>query len=168
MLFKGNKIIVNMFGSNLHIKSVTKIVFTLFLAIILLPLNGLSQTKEVVALKGDGIFRLLTRYGLSSSEYMDDFIALNKSNLGRNNTLLAGVKYKLPDSADLPETPATNATPSKVTGRVVHYDIFGSKYADIEIESNDLKGAVYYICWRPRRARSGRCWATQRLLRLRR
>ncbi|WP_319499391.1 N-acetylmuramoyl-L-alanine amidase [uncultured Draconibacterium sp.] len=134
-----------MFGLNLHINSVTKVIFILFLAIFLLPLNSLSQTKEVVALKGDGIYRLLTRYGLSSSEYMDDFIALNKTNLGKNNTLLAGVKYKLPDTAKLPATPTTSATPSKGTGKVVRYDIFGSEYADVEIKSNDLKGAVYYL-----------------------
>ncbi|WP_045032835.1 N-acetylmuramoyl-L-alanine amidase family protein [Draconibacterium sediminis] len=134
-----------MFGLNLHIKSVTKITFVLFLAIILLPFNSLSQSKEVVALKGDGIYRLLTRHGLSSAEYMDDFITLNKSNLGRNNTLLAGVKYKLPDTAKLQATPASSSTPSKGTGKMVHYDIFGSEYADIEILSNNLKGAVYYL-----------------------
>lgn len=117
----------------------------LFLAIILLPFNSLSQSKEVVALKGDGIYRLLTRHGLSSAEYMDDFITLNKSNLGRNNTLLAGVKYKLPDTAKLQATPASSSTPSKGTGKMVHYDIFGSEYADIEILSNNLKGAVYYL-----------------------
>ena len=88
---------------------------------------------------------MLTRHGLSSAEYMDDFITLNKSNLGRNNTLLAGVKYKLPDTAKLPATPASSSTPSKGTGKMVHYDIFGSEYADIEILSNNLKGAVYYL-----------------------
>ncbi|WP_163323395.1 N-acetylmuramoyl-L-alanine amidase family protein [Draconibacterium mangrovi] len=134
-----------MFGLNLHIKSVTIIILVLFLAIFLLPLNSFSQTKEVVALKGDGIYRLLTRHGLSSAEYMDDFITLNKTNLGKNNTLLAGVKYKLPDTAKLPTTPASGSTPSKGTGKMVHYDIFGSEYADIEILSNNLKGAVYYL-----------------------
>ncbi len=145
MLFNGNKIVENMFVSNLHIKLVIKIIFILFLVIILIPLNSLSQSKEVVALKGDGIYRLLTRYGLSSSEYMEDFIALNKSHLGKNNTLLAGVKYKLPDSANSTKSVTSSATPSKGTGRVVHYDIFGSNYADVEIKSNDLKGAVYYL-----------------------
>lgn len=134
-----------MFVSNLHIKSVIKIILILFLVTFLVPVNGRSQSKEVVALKGDGIYRLLTRYGLSSSEYMDDFIALNKSNLGRNNTLFAGVKYKLPDSAGSAGAITTSATPSKGTGRIVNYDIFGSKFADVEIKSNDLKGAVYYL-----------------------
>ncbi|WP_319478768.1 N-acetylmuramoyl-L-alanine amidase [uncultured Draconibacterium sp.] len=135
-----------MFVSNLHIKSFIKIFLIFFLVTFLVPVNSWSQSKEVVALKGDGIYRLLTRYGLSSAQYMDDFIALNKSNLGRNNSLLAGVKYKLPDTAKLPATSAaTSITPSKGTGKMVHYDIFGSKYADIEIKSNDLKGAVYYL-----------------------
>ncbi|WP_321372185.1 N-acetylmuramoyl-L-alanine amidase [uncultured Draconibacterium sp.] len=134
-----------MFVSNIHIKSVLKYIFICFLVTFLFPQLVQSQSREVVALKGDGIYRLLTRYGLSSSEYMDDFIALNKSSLGKNNTLLAGVKYKLPDSAGSGGSAETANSPSKGTGKVVHYDIFGSKYADVEILSNDLKGAVYYL-----------------------
>lgn len=133
-----------MFVSNIHIKSVAKIISICFLITFLVPLNGISQTKEVVALKGDGIYRLLTRYGLSSTEYTDDFISLNKSRLGKNNTLLAGVKYILPDAGGSGE-PSASASLSKGTGKVVHHSIFGSKYADIEIKSNDLSGAVYYI-----------------------
>ncbi|QIA08930.1 N-acetylmuramoyl-L-alanine amidase family protein [Draconibacterium halophilum] len=134
-----------MFVSNLHIKSVIKIILIFFLVTFLLPVNSWSQSKEVVALKGDGIYRLLTRHGLSSVEYMDDFIALNKSSLGRNNSLLAGVKYKLPDSEDSSGMTKSAAAPSKGTGKIMHYNIFGNNYADVEIESNDLKGAVYYI-----------------------
>lgn len=133
-----------MFVSNIHIKLVVKIFFICFLATIIFSLNGSAQTKEVVALKGDGIYRLLTRYGLSSAEYMDDFISLNKAKLGKNNSLLAGVKYKLPDSGGAVK-PGNSTSTSKGTGKILHYDIFGSKYADIEIESNDLNGAVYYI-----------------------
>ncbi|MDX8341012.1 N-acetylmuramoyl-L-alanine amidase [Draconibacterium sp. IB214405] len=123
----------------------SKYFFICFLVIFLLPQVTHAQTKEVVALKGDGIYRLLTRYGLSSSEYMDDFIALNKNNLGKDNTLLAGVKYKLPDTAVSGGGAEPAATPSKGTGKIVHYDIFGSKYADVEILTNELKGAVYYL-----------------------
>ncbi|WP_297091502.1 N-acetylmuramoyl-L-alanine amidase [uncultured Draconibacterium sp.] len=134
-----------MFVSNLHIKLVVKYFFICFFVIIAFPLINSAQTKEVVALKGDGIYRLLTRYGLSSAAYMDDFIALNKANLGKNNTLLAGVKYKLPDSAEASQTGGGSPTETKATGKTVHYDIFGSNYADVEIKSNDLKGAVYYL-----------------------
>ncbi|HYQ56810.1 MAG TPA: N-acetylmuramoyl-L-alanine amidase [Draconibacterium sp.] len=134
-----------MFGLNIHIKLVAKSLFICFFIINLFPLNSSAQSKEVTALKGDGIYRLLKRYGLSSSEFMDDFIALNKNSLGKDNTLLAGVKYKLPDSGGSVSNPESADTPSTGTGKIVYYDIFGSKYADIEIMSNDLSGAVYYL-----------------------
>lgn len=133
-----------MFVSNLHIKIVTKVVFILFLGIVTFTLSASAQNKEVVAEKGDGIYRLLTRYGYNVSASMDDFIALNKNSLGKNNSLIAGVKYILPESADA-KTTSAKATPVKAKGKIVHYDIFGEKYADIEITSNDLKGAVYYL-----------------------
>lgn len=131
-----------MFGSNLHIKSLLRVILMIFLVAAMLPFEAGAQSREVVAEKGDGIYRLLTRYGYSVSESMDDFIALNKSQLGKDNTLLAGVKYKLPDAG---ATGSGSAEPAEAKGRTVRYDIFGDKYADVEIESEDLKGAVYYL-----------------------
>jgi N-acetylmuramoyl-L-alanine amidase len=72
---------------------------------------------------------------------MDDFIALNKSALGKNNSLIAGVKYKLPSD----ESQETASAPAKATGKTVRYDIFGNKYADVEITGSELKGAVFYL-----------------------
>jgi N-acetylmuramoyl-L-alanine amidase len=114
----------------------------IFLAAILFPVGAEAQSKEVVAEKGDGIYRLLTRYGYSVSETMEDFIALNKEQLGKDNTLIAGVRYKLPDAGAVG---AVAAKPAEAKGRMVHYDIFGANYADIEITSIDLQGAVYYL-----------------------
>ena len=131
-----------MFSSNLHIKSVRRVILITFLVFILVPFNLMSQNKEVVAEKGDGIYSLLKRYGYSVSDNIEDFIALNKDHLGENNALLAGVKYKLPANDDAAET---MDTPVKGSGKTVRYDIFGDKYADVEITSSDLKGAVYYL-----------------------
>lgn len=133
-----------MFGSKLHIKSVAALFFIFFLATIILPVSLFAQSKEVVAQKGDGIYRLLTRYGYSVSTSMDDFIALNKNALGKDNSLIAGVKYKLPENEEA-VTAITKTTPAKAKGKVVRYEIFGDKYADIEITSSKLKGAVYYL-----------------------
>ncbi len=136
-----------MLGSNLHIKSVLKVIIIFCLTINIFPFDASAQNKEVVALKGDGIYRLLTRHGISVSDYMDEFIALNKNVLGKNNTLIAGVKYKLPEAgaASKKQTQASAPTKAKTTGKIVHYDIFGKDYADIEITSSKLKGAVYYL-----------------------
>jgi len=113
------------------------VILTFFLAIFIIPTTLRAQQKEVVAEKGDGIYRLLTRYGLSASEYMNDFIELNKKLLGKDNALIAGVKYKLPATS--------SATKAKSTTPVMRFEIFGKKYEDVEITGNDLKGATYYL-----------------------
>ncbi len=135
-----------MFGAKLHIKSLVKITKITFLAVLMLPFDLSAQSREVVAEKGDGIYRLLKRHGVSVSDYMQNFIDMNRDALGEGNTLIAGAKYKLPDEAlaDLPPVSATPAS-AKATGKTVRHDIFGEKYADVEIESDDLNGAVYYL-----------------------
>ncbi len=129
----------NMFDSNLHIKKILAAFLMLFLAIIFHPTKIYSQTKEVIAQKGDGIYRLLTRNGLAVSDYLNAFIELNKNQLGANNTLIAGVRYKLPDSENITELPVSS------DGIFRTYSIFGKDYERVEILDNDLKGAVYYL-----------------------
>ncbi len=113
------------------------IILTFFLAIFIIPTTLKAQQKEVVAEQGDGIYRLLTRYGLSVAEYMNDFIELNKNELGKDNTLIAGIKYKLPGSSSVSET--------KSSGTVRRFEIFGKKYENVEITGTNLKGAIYYL-----------------------
>jgi N-acetylmuramoyl-L-alanine amidase len=132
-----------MFDSNLHIKLNCQIILTLFLAFYIFPLITIAQTSEVIAEKGDGIYRLLTKNGLSYSEYMDSFIELNKENLGRENTLIAGKKYVLPGSANV--NTSSRPAPAKAKGTVMHFDIFGDKYADVVVSGSELNGAVYYL-----------------------
>jgi N-acetylmuramoyl-L-alanine amidase len=136
-----------MFGSNIHIKKMKFVYLILILAIVIQPYKVNAQQKEVVAEKGDGIYTILTRNGLSFSEYSKTFIELNKNKLGKDNTLLAGVKYKLPDgkgnetpTAVKPATAATNTV-----GTVKTFDIFGPAYKNVEIISNELNGAIYYL-----------------------
>lgn len=131
-----------MLVSNLHIKTFLRLFFTFFL-IVLLLLSASGQNKEVVAQKGDGIYRLLMRHGLSASEYTKAFIELNKELLGKDNTLFAGVKYKLPENELIAQNTKVPKSVSKA--KMVHYDIFGKEYADIEITGNSLAGAVYYL-----------------------
>lgn len=132
-----------MFGSNLHIKKINPVIFILFLGFVVFSFPAQAQHREVVAEKGEGIYRLLTRNGLSYAENIDSFIELNKDQLGKDNMLIAGRKYRLPGAPGTDATPADAA--SKSTGRRMHYDIFGEKYADVEIKSDELKGAVYYL-----------------------
>jgi len=125
-------------GSKLHIKTFSAVFLTFFLVTGLLNLEVYSQTKEVKALEGEGIYRLLTRHGLSVSENLESFIELNKDRLGDNNALLAGVTYKLPDI----NTVNSESDGSKTIRR---FEIFGEEYAEVEIKNEQLKGAVYYL-----------------------
>lgn len=130
-----------MFDSNLHIKIVLRIFLTFFLAALIFPQYGVAQNKVVVAEKGDGIYRLLMRYGFSVSENMGSFIELNKAQLGKDNSLIVGKKYKLPSGS----TGGAEVIPVKKPGNTVRYKIFGKKYENVEIISSELKGATYYL-----------------------
>ncbi len=128
-----------MFESNLHIKLFNRIISFLFLIFFIIPYYGTTQNTEVVAEKGEGIYRLLIRNGLSVADNMESFIDMNKSNLGRNNSLIEGKKYVLPGGT------STTESKSSSNGKMMHFDIFGEKFADVEITGSELKGAVYYL-----------------------
>ena len=101
------------------------------------------QTFE--AKKGDGVFSVLKNYGLTGSEYYNLFIELNKSKLGKDNTLLIGRVYQLPSkSGKNPENQKAQDTSEKIQEKVIN-EIFGKKYREITIKSHELSGAVYYL-----------------------
>ncbi|MFV0346177.1 MAG: N-acetylmuramoyl-L-alanine amidase [Bacteroidales bacterium] len=108
-----------------------------------------AQDKSDIAKEGDGIYSILRRNNLKPVEYSKAFIELNKSNLGKNNSLYVGRKYKLPNaktsSSSSTSSSASSSSSKKGTGVIRSYDIFGSKYKNIEIMDNSLKGAVYYL-----------------------
>ena len=126
-----------MFRVNFCINRFENIMVTFILVLFFLPSLALSQHKEVPARKGEGIYRFLTRNGFSVSQHMDAFIELNKDRLGEDNMLFAGVKYKLPATS-------SESTSAKVK-EILHFDIFGKKYEDIEVTGNKLNGSVYYL-----------------------
>jgi N-acetylmuramoyl-L-alanine amidase len=108
----------------------------------------------VKAKSGDGIYTLLKKHGLSPSEYMQQFIELNKSNLGKNNSLFVGKTYKLPvaktstPNAGQDSTSGLSSNASTDSGGhlgTTTYDIFGSKYEKVSRKDNQLAGAVYYL-----------------------
>lgn len=126
-----------MFQSKLHIK-LNFCIFLTFFFIGFIPVNEVqAQNIEVVAEKGEGIYRLLTRNGIPAAEYMDAFIQLNKELLGRENTLYAGRKYRLPE--------ISGGVAVAAGRRSARYEIFGSRFAEVDIIDDRLKGAVYYL-----------------------
>lgn len=116
---------------------------------VLLTLSGIQiQAQEYQTIKaksGDGIYSVLKTNGYSPTEYMDQFIELNKHKLGRNNALLIGRVYRLPLKNDsIQPDNASTVVPEKLPEKVV-YEIFGEKYREITIRTNELRGTVFYL-----------------------
>ncbi|MHC2993825.1 cell wall biosynthesis protein, partial [Pontibacter sp. HJ8] len=119
--------------------------------------NTFSQSTQlqVVAMPGDGVYTLLRRHGLSPSEHLSKFIELNKENFGKDNGLIAGKKYVLPEvavseaekpgSAVAASTASAKPIAAKTSARVLEMPLFGEKYERVEIKSQKLQGAVYYL-----------------------
>ncbi|MEZ4809438.1 MAG: N-acetylmuramoyl-L-alanine amidase [Allomuricauda sp.] len=105
----------------------------------LLPVIGAAQVslQSVVAVKGDGIYSLLRRNGVSPTKYYNRFVELNANSLGESESLYVGHSYLLPDTL----------TPKKVeeTDTRFTYPIFGKELAKIDSVSNRLDGTVYYL-----------------------
>ena len=100
--------------------------------LIILPNLLFSQTddKLAIAQDGDGIHSLLKRHGLDTPKMYTSFIELNSQQLGPKKHLIKGKYYRLPKNKST---------------HLLSFDIFGTKYRDVEIIDTKLKGAVFYI-----------------------
>lgn len=103
-----------------------------------------KQGQEVVAKKGDGVYSILRKNGLKPEKYYEQFLELNKKNLNDENGLFVGRTYLLPPKIETEEVfkPDAKKSNNLITRS---YPIFGKNYESVEIESNELKGAVYYL-----------------------
>lgn len=81
--------------------------------------NSYSQEhRKIKAEKGDGIYKVLKQNGLPPKDYLDLFIELNKTKLGKDNSLIIGRLYLLPikakiDSVIQTELPVKEIVPVK-------------------------------------------------------
>ena len=103
----------------------------IFAAIALLLTSEVSSHAEgalVSPEKGDGIHTLLNRYGISGAEAVREFIKLNGDELGINNSLFMGRRYRLPTEA----------------GSVVQ-SLFGTEHAKVALKDKQLAGAEFYL-----------------------
>lgn len=106
----------------------------------------LSHSQEYIRIKakdGEGIYSILKKHELSPAQYMDQFIELNKTKLGKNNTLISGQTYILPIKSSSAGTDINNN--SSVSNNKIVFEIFGIKYKEVTIKSNILNGAIYYL-----------------------
>jgi N-acetylmuramoyl-L-alanine amidase len=114
---------------------------------IILSSSGQVPQKSVVAGEGDGMYSILRSNGLNPVKYAKAFIELNKKNLGPDNGLYTGRTYLLPipEQKDTKDTiPAIQPVPPPAK-KTLNYPIFGEGYSSVPIDSDKLKGAVYYL-----------------------
>ncbi len=124
-------------------QTVKTVIVTVF---ILLNFSTFSQEyKTIKAQKGDGIYSVLKQNGLPPKEYLDQFIELNKTKLGKENALIIGKTYRLPVIEQKRTAIQDSAPVTEISQEKIVYEIFGNKYKDITIKSRELSKAVYYL-----------------------
>lgn len=96
-------------------------------------IHAQSKYQQIKAIKGDGIYTILTKNGYNYSKYNKEFVQLNKKNIGKNNTVYIGKTYKLP------------LKNSSFISKTVDLPIFGNEKSQVIIDSDTLKNAVYYL-----------------------
>lgn len=74
-------------------------IFTFIIPCIL----GAQDHKTSSPQAGEGVILFLKRHGFPSNEYAPLFIELNSGKFGKDNSMLAGVQYKLPATYDNPQ-----------------------------------------------------------------
>lgn len=116
-----------------------------------------NTQKRVIAVKGDGVYSILRENGLNPIKYYDEFITLNRNNLGKDNGLLIGKAYSLPQFnavvRDSLVTPLNDSIKPKTLKlkdvapplEKKEYEIFGEEYASVNIKDKKLDGAIYYL-----------------------
>ena len=106
--------------------------------------NAQDTTNTVMAQKGDGIFSILRKQGVPSSYYRE-FIVLNKEKLTDSLKLIEGKTYFLPFYKDtLSVAPKKIDSIAKKTIKAAT-SIFGKGHETINVKSNKLEKAIYYL-----------------------
>jgi len=125
-----------------------KFVFAIVLILVVIRLSA-QEHQTFEAKKGDGIYAVLKQNGYTLPEYFDRFIELNKSKLGKDNSLIIGRVYRLPLKTDTTSVEINTkskpiAPTEKVSTKVIH-EIYGTNYKEVTIKSQELSNAVYYL-----------------------
>ncbi len=89
----------------------------------------LAQDRKATPKPGEGLYSFLVRNKLPVKKYKQKFIELNKGKFGKNNTLLRGVSYILPNKKS----------------KIIKQPLFGKKYGTFKQKTSDLAGAVFYL-----------------------
>ena len=134
-----------------HLKSSVIYLFTTTVFLLLLffisPDAQAQDTNYVffTAKYGDTIYKFLQQNGTINAGSLNEFIELNKNNLGKNNQLMVGKKYKLPRQVTL--LPDTIQKPGIVipSAKFIIEPLFGVNFEKVELTDQYLKEAVFYL-----------------------
>lgn len=103
------------------------IIFILLFAPLFLSAQSI-QLEESKPKQGEGLYAFMLRHHLSPSEDLKEFLELNKGKFGKNNSLLVHNSYTIP---------------SKTVN--LNEPLFGKDRETFPLESNEMKGAVFYL-----------------------
>jgi len=103
------------------------------------------DTVTFTAKNGDGIYKILQQNGLTEARYFNDFVELNKNNLGKNNTLIIGKKYLLPGQTPLQTDTIKKIEPVIMLPTMITESLLGKAFEHVQIIDQQLRGAVFYL-----------------------
>ena len=121
-----------------------------YISILYLFISFLSFSQEpdslnFTAKSGDNIYRILQKNGLTDSRFLEEFINLNKNNLGKDNALIIGRKYILPKLIDLQEDTTKVQQPVVIQVKTITEPLFGKDSEHVDLIDQKLKGGVFYL-----------------------
>lgn len=133
------------------VKHIVRLVLVLLL---LAPFGVLHAQKEQtdVPRRGEGITSFLQRHGRDPRLYYADFLELNRKKLRGREELRMGVRYVIPPlkkdkKPSEPDKGKTTPSKSKTAprGKTVREPLLGARHADVQVTSNRLAGACFYL-----------------------
>lgn len=117
----------------------------------LLSCFSLRAEQYDYPLKGEGVFAFLRRHNRAGEVFYAEFLKINKDRLGKNGSLLKGVKYIIPEKfsdtkENSPETVGQKNVPEKKPAvKRGKEPLFGKLHEEYDIIDNSLGGAEFYL-----------------------
>lgn len=120
---------------------------------------GAKAQEKATPKAGEGISTFLLRHNRSPKKYYNDFVELNRKQLGKEEVLKMGMTYVIPPvkrtktvsgkplADKLPAGGKKEIVPAKPSrkGTSIHQPFFGKQLADVPVTSERLAGACFYI-----------------------
>lgn len=125
------------------------IAISIYLLLLFYPTANL-MAQEIdstifTAKNGDSIYKILHQKGLTETRFYSEFVEINKDNLGKNNTLISGKKYLLPEKPLQQTDTIKKIEPVILSVKTIIEPLFGKDLERVDIIDQRLKGAIFYL-----------------------